>query len=126
MSVQCPHCGGEFNLEIKLTTNVIPSCTPKFVPPTPDPKEPKFRVDTPAGKLRRAMWRAGYRAAARNVTIWNDKLSGRRSRLKVSWFTGVDHAQLDPHLRAEFGSDLESHNNYSVGEYVVYFWRNID
>ncbi len=129
MSVQCPHCGGEFQVELTLSVPApVATCAPRAVlPPSPAPdEEPNFRVNSAAGKFRRALWRAGYHDAAVSGRIYNDKLTGGRSRMKLVWYVTVDAGRLDPFLREQFGSDLDAHRNYGQGEYVVYFWRSID
>ena len=121
MSVQCPHCGGDFQLEVKLTVPAVTEHKPQEVAISAE--EPVFRVDTPAGKFRRALYRAGYHDAAINGRIYNDKLAGGRSRLKLVRRGTIDPAVIGPYLHEEFGDNLDAHRTYGGWEYVVYFWR---
>lgn len=125
MSVQCPHCGGEFNLEVKLTVPVLPECKPRAVLPVemPTASTPKFAVHTDAGKLRRAVHRVGYTDAAKTGTIFNDKRDFGR-RLKM-WprlgqaFAAVERDALKNAITAEFG-DRVLRVSISGGEILVY------
>lgn len=125
MSVQCPHCGGDFNLEVKLTVPVLPECKPRAVLPveTPTVATPKFATHTDAGRLRRAIHRAGYPSTAKIGTIFNDKRDFGR-RLKM--WTRIGQALADSErtalktaIDAEFGNRvLRVH--ISGGEILVY------
>ena len=130
MSIQCPHCGGDFNLEVKLTVPAIQQEVPQPVVPlaAPQTRQPHFYVHTPAGKLRQALWDAGYQVSARRGTIYNDKRQGDKFRLKLtpSWVDNtdmIDPVVMDFHLHTWFGADLISHERRGVG-YVVQLWAS--
>lgn len=132
MSVQCPHCGGDFNLEVKLTVPVLPECKPHPVMPakTPTVSAPKFAAHTDAGKFRQALHDADYPEGAEYGTIWNDlRNHGTGRRLKVSLTSragrgrgvdGIGDAGLDETLLAQFGDRLIKHEQYGTYGYVVY------
>jgi hypothetical protein len=122
MSVQCPHCGGEFNLEVKLTANVIPSCTPRFVPSaTPTQvaapaKEPKFAVHTDGGKLRRAMYGAGFHTKACRSRIFNDKRTGVYARRLKVW---IDLSMASPESLITLRANIEREFGWRLGQVAI-------
>lgn len=110
MSVQCPHCGGEFQVELTLSVPAVKHVeipiSPKPVQPITALPSPKFAVHTDAGKLRRAVHKAGYPSTAKTGTIFNDKRDfGRRlkmwTRLGQS-LADTESAALKNAINAEF------------------------
>lgn len=129
MSVQCPHCGGDFNLEVKLTLPVQQPVAPVAKPavkPATTLMMPAFRISTAAGKFRKALWLAGYPTLAVHSTIYNDKRSDGEARLKLvpraRRNERIEYCEIDQHLKAMFGSDLKYHSEYG-GDYVVQIYR---
>lgn len=89
MSVQCPHCGGEFQVELTLS---VPAVKHVEIPVSPKPVQPitasivskqhKFATHTDAGKFRHAISLAGYPHDAKVSTIFNDQRKhGRRLKM---------------------------------------------
>ena len=141
MSVQCPHCGGEFQVQLTLSVPAVKNVT---IPVSKEPvepltasqiglvgkpqKAPKFSK-SPAGKLRQALYNAGYVHAAKNGIIFNDKRTGGEARLKLRQSSGavyeeIEYLVIDNHLKAAFDSDLKFHSPYG-NDYVVQIYRAI-
>ena len=141
MSVQCPHCGGDFQVELTLS---VPAVKNVEIPVSKEPvepltasqiglvgkpvKAPKFGK-TPAGKLRQALYNAGYERAAKYGIIFNDKRVGGEARLKLRQYSGVAYEEIeylviDQHLKDAFDSDLKFHSPYG-NEYIVQIYRAI-
>jgi hypothetical protein len=127
MSVQCPHCGGEFNVELTLS---VPAVKHVEIPISPNPVQsiptspvPKFAVHTDAGKLRRAIHQAGYPITAKTGTIFNDKRDfGRRLKMWTRLGQSLANSEcnaLKNAITAEFG-DRSLRVSVSGGEILVY------
>lgn len=124
MSVNCPHCGGEFNVEVRLFTDDV---QPRAPQPAEEPfPPPMFRMDTLTGKFRQALWDAGYFYVAKHGTIFNDYSPGGKNtppsrRLKLDYAHEeypLDMERLQPFLEEQFGQALVRHAPYRGGHVV--------
>ena len=119
MSVQCPHCGGEFNLEVKLTASVDsvgyfqqPGAAQVAAPA----KEPKFAVHTDGGKLRRAMYGAGFHTKACRSRIFNDKRTGVYARRLKVW---IDLSMASPESLITLRANIEREFGWRLGQVAI-------
>lgn len=124
MSVQCPHCGGEFQVELTLSVPAVEvPIAPKAVQPvTASKRGPAFATHTDAGKMRQAFYVLGNERAAEGAHIYNDKRDFGR-RLKFwHWLPDMTQEQqmaVEAAIVAQFGDRIIK-IKVSHGEILVY------
>lgn len=130
MSVQCPHCGGDFQVELTLS---VPAVKHVVLPVAPMPasqsgltskpvKAPKFMTHTDAGLLRLAVYNAGYPKEAKDATIFNDqRVNGRRLKMwtRISRTPDTEHEAIVQAITNVFG-DRINRVAISDGTILVY------
>lgn len=133
---KCPSCGTKFKIKAKKTKAPVATLLPTIrqqIAERAAPKVRKFITSSDKGKLRQALWDAGFKAQATNGTIFNDvsKHNGKR-RLKLWNGNGLVTAPAKQrqlfvdNVAKQFGARLIEQDKYGDGQYASYIVRLTD